>query len=136
MGRTITAYAIAYGAFLLTGGRLGDLFGHRPMFIFGVGWFAVWAAVNGFAHNPIVMSLGRALQGVGSGFTIPSALALITTAYPVGHERNKAIAVFGGTAAVGSVAGIFLGGILGSTIGKKKKTCLGLSKSFLCSLVI
>ncbi|KAF9309510.1 hypothetical protein BG003_009685 [Podila horticola] len=63
------------------------------------------------------MSLGRALQGSGSGLTIPSALAIITTSYPVGPQRNKAVAIFGGTAAVGPVAGLFLGGILGATIG-------------------
>lgn len=116
--RTITAYAIAYGAFLLTGGRLGDLFGHRRIFIFGIGWFALWSGVIGFARNPVIMSLGRALQGSGSGLTIPSALAIITTSYPVGPQRNKAVAIFGGTAAVGPVAGLFLGGILGATIGK------------------
>lgn len=106
------------------------------MFIFGVGWFAIWAAVNGFAHNPIIMSLGRALQGAGSGFTIPSGLAMITTAYPVGHERNKAVGVFGGTAAVGSVAGIFLGGILGSTIGKKKMLPDSVWASLFCVLLL
>ncbi|KAG0380994.1 hypothetical protein BGX24_001706 [Mortierella sp. AD032] len=111
-----SAYALAYGAFLLIGGRFGDLFGHRRIYIFGVTWFSIWAVVNGFANNVIVMSIGRALQGMGAGFTVPSALAILTTTYPVGPERTFALAVFGGTGAAGSVIGVLLGGILGSTI--------------------
>ncbi|KAI8595056.1 major facilitator superfamily [Dissophora ornata] len=113
-----SAYALAYGAFLLIGGRLGDLFGHRFIYIMGVTWFSIWALVNGFAKDPIVMSVGRALQGMGAGFTVPSALAILTTTYPVGPERTQALAIFGGTGAIGSVIGVLLGGILGSTIGK------------------
>lgn len=116
--RVTSAYALAYGAFLLIGGRFGDLFGHRRIYIFGVTWFSIWAIVNGFAKDPIVMSVGRALQGMGAGFTVPSALAILTTTYPVGPERTFALAVFGGTGAAGSVIGVLLGGILGSTIGK------------------
>ncbi|KAH7057545.1 major facilitator superfamily domain-containing protein [Linnemannia elongata] len=112
-----SAYALAYGAFLLIGGRFGDLFGHRRIYIFGVTWFSIWAIVNGFAKDPIIMSVGRALQGMGAGFTVPSALAILTTTYPVGPERTFALAVFGGTGAAGSVIGVLLGGILGSTIG-------------------
>ncbi|KAK3842697.1 MAG: major facilitator superfamily domain-containing protein [Linnemannia gamsii] len=112
-----SAYALAYGAFLLIGGRFGDLFGHRRIYILGVTWFSIWAVVNGFAKDPVVMSVGRALQGMGAGFTVPSALAILTTTYPVGPERTFALAVFGGTGAVGSVIGVLLGGILGSTIG-------------------
>ncbi|KAF9436898.1 hypothetical protein BGZ76_002658 [Entomortierella beljakovae] len=112
-----SAYALAYGAFLLLGGRLGDLFGHRNIYILGVTWFSIWAVVNGFANSPVMMSVGRALQGMGAGFTVPSALAILTTTYPAGPERNKALGVFGGTAAIGSVVGVLLGGILGSTIG-------------------
>ncbi|KAF9346987.1 hypothetical protein BGX26_001497 [Mortierella sp. AD094] len=112
-----SAYALAYGAFLLIGGRFGDLFGHRRIFIVGVTWFAIWSLVNGFAHNPIVMSVGRALQGMGAGFTVPSALAILTTTYAAGPERTQALAVFGGTGAIGSVLGVLLGGIFGSTIG-------------------
>ncbi|KAF9345111.1 hypothetical protein BGX26_003515 [Mortierella sp. AD094] len=112
-----SAYSIAYGALLLIGGRFGDLFGHRRIFIAGVTWFAIWSLINGFAHSPIVMSVGRALQGMGAGFTVPSALAILTTTYAAGPERTRALAVFGGTGAVGSVVGVLLGGIFGSTIG-------------------
>ncbi|KAI8597265.1 major facilitator superfamily-domain-containing protein, partial [Dissophora ornata] len=112
-----SAYSLAYGAFLLIGGRFGDLFGHRRIYIIGVTWFSIWALVNGFAKDPIIMSVGRALQGVGAGLTVPSALAILTTTYPAGPERTRALSVFGGTGAVGSVLGVLLGGIFGSTIG-------------------
>ncbi|KAG9064869.1 hypothetical protein KI688_003130 [Linnemannia hyalina] len=112
-----SAYSLAYGAFLLIGGRFGDLFGHRRIYILGVTWFSIWSVVNGFAKDPVIMSVGRALQGMGAGFTVPSALAILTTTYPVGPERTFALSVFGGTGAVGSVVGVLLGGILGSTIG-------------------
>ena len=113
-----SAYALTYGAFLLLGGRLGDLFSHRRIYLLGVTWFSIWAFVNGFAKDPIVMSVGRSLQGIGAAFTIPSALALLTTTYPAGPERTKALAIFGGTGAIGSVVGVLLSGILGATIGK------------------
>ncbi|KAG0304644.1 hypothetical protein BGZ98_005243 [Dissophora globulifera] len=60
-----SAYALAYGAFLLIGDRLGDLFGHRRIFLMGAAWFSIWTLVNGFAKNDILMSIGRALQGMG-----------------------------------------------------------------------
>ncbi|KAF9976652.1 hypothetical protein BGZ73_008123 [Actinomortierella ambigua] len=113
----VSAYALAFSGFLLIGGRMGDLFGHRRIFIIGLTWFSIWALVNGFASTPVFMSVGRALQGMGAGFTIPSALAILTTTFPVGPERTKALAVFGGSGAVGSVVGVLLGGILGDTIG-------------------
>lgn len=88
----------------------------------GVTWFSIWAIVNGFAKDPVVMAVGRALQGMGAGFTVPSALAMLTTTYPVGRERNFALAVFGGSGAAGSVIGVLLGGIFSSTIGKLAHT--------------
>ncbi|KAF9914418.1 hypothetical protein BX616_008368 [Lobosporangium transversale] len=102
-----SAYALAYGAFLLLGGRLGDLYGHRNIYILGVTWFSIWSIVNGFAQTPVVMSVGRALQVLWPSLPLLTLLDL----------RNKALGIFGGTAAVGSIVGVLLGGILGSTIG-------------------
>ncbi|KAG0255548.1 hypothetical protein DFQ27_006202 [Actinomortierella ambigua] len=113
----VSAYGLAFSGFLLVGGRMGDLFGHRRIFIIGLTWFSIWALVNGFASSAIFMSVSRALQGMGAGFTIPSALAIVTTSFPVGHARTKALSVYGGSGAVGSVVGVLLGGVLGDTIG-------------------
>ncbi|KAF9537764.1 hypothetical protein EC957_007695 [Mortierella hygrophila] len=113
----ISSYALTYAAFLLVGGRMGDLIGHRRMFLMGVFWFALWTLVCGFARNPIFMSISRGLQGAGAGLTIPSAMALLTTSYPLGPERNFAMMIFGGAGCTGQTVGILIGGIFDATIG-------------------
>ncbi|KAF9919783.1 hypothetical protein FBU30_010542 [Linnemannia zychae] len=113
----VSSYALTYSAFLLVGGRIGDLFGHRRVFLTGTLWFAIWSLVCGFARNPIFMSVSRALQGAGAGFTIPSALALLTTSYPNGPERTFALSIFGGAGCTGQTIGVLLGGIFDATIG-------------------
>ncbi|KAF9365079.1 hypothetical protein BGX34_011501 [Mortierella sp. NVP85] len=95
----------------------GDLFGHKRVFLLGTSWFAIWALVCGFARNPIFMSVARALEGAGAGFTIPSALALLTTTYPLGPERTFALSMFSGAAIIGQTIGVLLGGIFDATIG-------------------
>ncbi|KAF8920084.1 hypothetical protein BGZ58_004439, partial [Dissophora ornata] len=114
--RVSSAYALAFGAFLLIGGRFGDLFGHRRIYIIGVTWFSIWALVTGFSKGPIVMFVGRALQGMGAGFTVPNALAILTTTYPAGLERTQALTAFGGAGAVGAVVGFLFRGTFVSTI--------------------
>ncbi|KAG0052110.1 hypothetical protein BGZ83_002988 [Gryganskiella cystojenkinii] len=113
----VSAYALTYAAFLLIGGRMGDLFGHKRIFLLGTSWFAIWALVCGFARNPIFMSVARALEGAGAGFTIPSALALLTTSYRQGPERTFALSVFSGAAIIGQTVGVLLGGVFDATIG-------------------
>ncbi|KAG0212644.1 hypothetical protein BGX33_003426 [Mortierella sp. NVP41] len=113
----VSSYALTYSAFLLVGGRMGDLFGHRRVFLAGTAWFAVWSLVCGFARNPIFMSFSRGLQGVGAGLAIPSAMALLTTSYPLGPERNYAMSWFGGAGCTGQTVGVLLGGIFDATIG-------------------
>ncbi|KAI1297836.1 hypothetical protein EDD11_006915 [Mortierella claussenii] len=113
----VSAYALTYAAFLLIGGRMGDLFGHKRVFLLGTSWFAIWALICGFARGPIFMSIARALEGAGAGFTIPSALALLTTTYPLGPERTFALSMFSGAAIIGQTVGVLLGGIFDATIG-------------------
>ncbi|KAG0232743.1 major facilitator superfamily domain-containing protein [Mortierella sp. GBAus27b] len=113
----VSAYALTYAAFLLIGGRMGDLFGHKRIFLLGTSWFAIWALICGFARSPIFMSVARALEGAGAGFTIPSALALLTTTYPLGPERTFALSMFSGAAIIGQTIGVLLGGIFDATIG-------------------
>ncbi|KAF9109098.1 hypothetical protein BGX27_008008 [Mortierella sp. AM989] len=113
----VSAYALTYAAFLLIGGRMGDIFGHKRIFLLGTSWFAIWALICGFARNAIFMSVARALEGAGAGFTIPSALALLTTTYPLGPERTFALSMFSGAAIIGQTVGVLLGGIFDATIG-------------------
>ncbi|KAF9965892.1 hypothetical protein BGZ70_003880 [Mortierella alpina] len=113
----ISAYALTYAGFLLVGGRMGDLFGHRRIFLTGTLWFSIWSLISGFARNPYFMSIARAIQGVGAGLTIPSALAILTTTFPLGPERTFALSMFGGAGIFGQTLGVLLGGVFDATIG-------------------
>lgn len=113
----INAYTIAFAGLLLFSGRLGDLLGHRHLFLFGVFWFATWALIVSFSTSPIMFVIARALQGVGAANTVPSAMALIATTYPPGPERTKAFSVFAAFGGLGAVVGILMAGGLISSIG-------------------
>ncbi|KAG0311814.1 hypothetical protein BGZ99_009888, partial [Dissophora globulifera] len=113
----VSSFGLTYAAFLLVGGRMGDLFGHRRVFLLGTSWFAIWSLVCGFARDPIFMSIARAIQGSGAGLTIPSSLALLTTTYPPGPERAFAMSAFGGALCVGQTIGVLMGGIFDATVG-------------------
>ncbi|KAG0220031.1 hypothetical protein BGX31_011106 [Mortierella sp. GBA43] len=113
----MNAYTIAFAGLLLFSGRLGDLFGHRRMFLFGLFSFSTWALVVSFSVSPIMFVICRALQGAGAAFTLPTAMAIVATSYPPGPERAKAFAIFGAFGGMGAVAGILLAGGLVSSIG-------------------
>ncbi|KAG0309959.1 hypothetical protein BGZ97_012924 [Linnemannia gamsii] len=113
----LNAYTITFAGLLLLFGRLGDLFGHRRMFIFGLFWFALWALVVSFATSPIMFILARALQGMGAACTVPTAMALIAINYPAGPERTKAFSIFGIFGGLGAISGILLAGGLIASIG-------------------
>ncbi|KAF9337389.1 hypothetical protein BG006_005016 [Podila minutissima] len=115
----INAYTIAFAGLLLFCGRLGDLFGHRRTFMFGLFWFSTWSLVVSFSTSPLMFILARALQGIGAACTIPTAVALIAITYPPGPERTKAFSIFGAFGGLGAVCGILLAGGLISSIGWK-----------------
>ncbi|KAF9284094.1 hypothetical protein BGZ68_004915 [Mortierella alpina] len=81
----VSAYALTYAAFLLIGGRMGDLFGHKRIFLVGTTWFAIWALVCGFARNAIFMSVARALEGAA----IISAFLAISGFFIISAEQGK-----------------------------------------------
>jgi EmrB/QacA subfamily drug resistance transporter len=108
----VTGYALTFGGFLLLGGRLADLYGRRLVFIIGVLVFAVASLVGGFAQNEFMLLSARGLQGLGAAMASPAALALITTTFPAGRERNRAFAVYAAMAGVGAAVGLILGGWL------------------------
>ncbi|KAF9916074.1 hypothetical protein FBU30_001554 [Linnemannia zychae] len=113
----INAYTITFAGLLVVSGRLGDLFGHRRMFMFGLLWFSIWALVVSFSVSPLMFILARAFQGMGAAATIPTAMALIATTYPVGPERTKAFSIYGAFGGLGAVVGILLAGGLIASIG-------------------
>jgi len=108
----ITGYALAFGGLLLLGGRLGDLYGRRRVFMIGVALFAVASGLGGFATNETTLLLSRALQGVGAALASPAALALITTTFPAGPQRNRAFSVYAAMSGAGAAVGLILGGWL------------------------
>lgn len=108
----VTGYALAFGGLLLLGGRLGDLFGRRFTFILGVAIFAIASGAGGFAQNEGMLLASRAFQGLGAALASPAALALITTNFPAGPQRNRAFSVYSTMSAAGAAVGLILGGWL------------------------
>ena len=108
----VTGYALAFGGLLLLGGRLGDLYGRRRLFVLGLAVFAVASLLGGLATNEALLLGSRALQGVGAAMAAPAALALITTTFPAGPSRNRAMAAYATMSGVGAAIGLILGGWL------------------------
>ncbi|GGB39450.1 MFS transporter [Flexivirga endophytica] len=108
----VTAYALSFGSLLLLGGRLGDLFGRRRMFVLGVAIFAIASLIGGIAPSGPLLLAARALQGAGAALASPAALALINTTFPAGKERNRAMAVYAAMSGAGAAVGLILGGLL------------------------
>jgi EmrB/QacA subfamily drug resistance transporter len=108
----VTAYTLAFGGLLLLGGRLGDLFGRRTVFLTGVLVFAAASLFGGLAQTEGMLLAARALQGVGAALASPTALALITTTFPAGPARNRAMGVYAAMSGAGAAVGLILGGAL------------------------
>lgn len=108
----VTGYALAFGGLLLLGGRLGDLYGRRRVFALGLIVFAVASAIGGIAQNEAMLLASRGLQGLGAALAGPAALALITTTFPAGPQRNRAFAVYAAMSGAGAAVGLILGGWL------------------------
>jgi EmrB/QacA subfamily drug resistance transporter len=108
----VNAYAVTFGGLLLLGGRAGDILGRRRVFVFGLLLFSAASLLGGFATSQWWLLTARAVQGVGGAVIAPTALALITTNFPEGRERNRAFSVYAAMAGAGSAVGLLLGGIL------------------------
>lgn len=108
----VTAYTLAFGGFLLLGGRAADLFGRRKVFLSGILLFTLASLANGLTQSSEQIIIFRALQGLAGAFMSPAALSIILVTYREGHERNVALSVWGAVAAGGAAFGVLLGGIL------------------------
>src|SRR5271155_1148287 len=108
----ITAYAVTFGGLLLFGGRTGDLYGKRRMFMIGVAVFATASLLGGLAAGEAWLIVTRGLQGVGAAIAAPTALSLIATNFPEGQARNRALGVYAAMSGGGGAVGVLLGGIL------------------------
>jgi EmrB/QacA subfamily drug resistance transporter len=108
----ITAYAIAFGGFLLLGGRAADLLGRRRVFLVGVVIFTVASLVCGLAQSEGMLIASRAVQGFGGAIISPAALSIVMTSFEEGADRNKALGVWGALGGSGAAVGVLAGGIL------------------------
>ena len=108
----VTAYAVTFGGLLLLGGRSGDLLGRRKIFISGLLLFSAASLLGGFATSEGWLLASRALQGVGGAMVAPTALALISTTFPEGSPRNRAMGVYAAMSGGGAAVGLVAGGLL------------------------
>lgn len=112
----ISGYALAFGALLLLGGRLGDILGRKRVFVGGLIAFAVASAVAGLAPSFGVLVAGRVAQGASGALLAPAALSLLTTTFTVPAERARAFGVYGAVSAAGAGVGLLTGGALTQTL--------------------
>jgi EmrB/QacA subfamily drug resistance transporter len=108
----VNAYLLTFGGFLLLGGRLGDLFGHRRLFLAGISLFTVASLGCGLANSQNLLVGARAVQGVGGAIVSAVALSLLMTLFTEQADRAKAMGVFGFVLSGGGVLGVLLGGVL------------------------
>ena len=113
----INAYTLAFGGLLLLGGRTGDLFGRRRMFLIGVGIFTGASFLGGLATTEAWLIGARLLQGVGGAIAAPTALSLIASTFPQGPQRNRAMGVYAAMSGVGASVGVIMGGVLTQALG-------------------
>jgi EmrB/QacA subfamily drug resistance transporter len=108
----VTAYTLTFGGLLLLGGRLGDVFGRRRMFVFGLVVFSLASLAGGLATTSGFLIAARAVQGIGAAIAAPTALALIGDTFPEGPARTRATGVYAAMSGAGGAIGLLLGGIL------------------------
>jgi EmrB/QacA subfamily drug resistance transporter len=108
----VNAYALAFGGLLLLGGRAGDLFGRRRVFVFGVLLFTFGSLAGGFATSSSWLIAARVVQGIGGAIVAPTALSLIAVTFPEGAPRNRALGVYAGVSGAGGALGLLAGGLI------------------------
>ncbi|MDQ1045440.1 MFS transporter [Streptomyces sp. V4I2] len=113
----VTAFALPSGGFLLLFGRMGDLYGRRRLFLAGLALFGAASLLATFAWDPASFLAGRALQGVGAAAIVPTGMSLLTTTFPEGPARDRALGISGTLLSLGFTVGMVAGGVLTDTLG-------------------
>ena len=108
----VNSYTLTFGGFLLLGGRAGDIVGRRRLFVGGTLLFTAASLLNGLSTSSEMLIIFRGVQGLGAALVSPAALSIITTTFPEGPDRQKALGVWSAIAAGGGAVGLLLGGIL------------------------
>src|SRR3954452_7461274 len=107
----IASYGLTYAVLLISGGRLGDIYGRKRMFMWGVTAFTATSMLCGLAPSPVFLIAARALQGISGALLFPQVLSVIQVTFPQ-HERGKAFGLFGTVIGMSSFSGNVLGGLL------------------------
>jgi EmrB/QacA subfamily drug resistance transporter len=113
----VNAYTLTLGSFLLLGGRASDLLGRWRIFVAGLIIFSLASLAGGFATSGILLMSARALQGVGGALISPAALSILIALFTDSEARNRALGIWGATAACGATSGVLLGGFLTNYFG-------------------
>jgi len=108
----VTGYVLGYGGLLLLGGRTADLLGRRRVFLVALGVFAVVSMLSAVVSSPELLVAARFVKGLAAAFTAPAALSIITTTFPEGTHRNRALSIFTTCGASGFSMGLIFGGLL------------------------
>jgi EmrB/QacA subfamily drug resistance transporter len=108
----MSGYVLGYGGLLLLGGRAADLLGRRRVFLVALGVFAAASVLGGLATDGTLLVAARFVKGMAAAFTAPAALSIVTTTFPEGHQRNRAISIFGVFGASGYSLGLVFSGVM------------------------
>ena len=112
-----SAYVLAYGGFLILGGRAADLFGRRRVFVAGTAVFVLASLATGAARDSLMIEVSRGLQGLGAAFMSPAALSIVLATFTDKRERTRALGIWGAIGASGAVVGAVLGGVITTYLG-------------------
>ncbi|CRK56529.1 transmembrane efflux protein [Alloactinosynnema sp. L-07] len=110
----VNGYVLGYGGLLLLGGRTADLFGRRRVFLIALGAFAAASLVGGLVDDGVLLVVTRFIKGLAAAFTAPTAMSILTTTFPEGPARNRALSIFTVFGASGYSSGLIIGGLLTS----------------------
>jgi MFS family permease len=113
----ITAYGLTLAGFLMLSGRVGDIYGHKKLFIIGVLLFSLASLTGGLARCEIVLIFARVVQGLGAAMASATGLSILVAAFLEGKERNRALSLFAAATGSGFAAGMILGGVITATLG-------------------
>jgi EmrB/QacA subfamily drug resistance transporter len=108
----VNAYTLTFAGFLLLGGRAADLFGRRRIFLLGLGLFGAASLAGGLANSPGLLIAARAAQGLGGAVLAPASLTILTTTFPEGPQRSRALGAWAGVGGLGGATGGLAGGVL------------------------
>ncbi|MFK0255085.1 MFS transporter [Streptomyces sp. NPDC090445] len=120
----VTAFALPSGGFLLLFGRIGDLYGRKRLFLAGLALFGAASLLATLAWDPASFLAGRALQGLGAAAVVPTGMSLLTTTFPEGPLRDKALGISGTLLSLGFTVGMLLGGVMTDTLGWRSTMAL------------